>query len=147
MKMKFPFTAAVCLAAFTLGAPVTAPAKEKKTEGAAAEASASPMAKVKPIAYHGKVASVDTAAKTFTVGKRTFKVTDQTKITKQGETATMDDVVVGEKVSGSYWKKEDGLEAKSVKIGAKAITDAAKSDGAATEAQKKEGVATDMPKP
>ena len=97
---------------------------------------------MKPIAYHGKVASVDAAAKTFTVGKRTFKVTDQTKITKEGAAATMDDVVVGEKVSGSYWKKEDGLEAKSVKIGAKAVeTKPVKSteekEGAATKASPK----------
>ena len=142
MKMKLQLTVAACLAAFTLGAPATAPAKEKKTEAAAAEASASPSAKVKPIAYHGKVASVDAAAKSFTVGKRTFKVTDQTKITKEGAAATMDDVVVGEKVSGSYGKKEDGLEAKSVKIGAKAVeTKPVKSpeekEGAATEASPK----------
>jgi hypothetical protein len=47
-------------------------------------------------------------------------VTDQTKITKQGAAATMTEISVGEKVSGSYLKKDDGsLEAKNVKVGAK----------------------------
>ena len=74
----------------------------------------------RPIPYHGKVASVDATAKTFTVGTRTIKVTDQTKITKQGAAATMADIVVDEEVRGSYWKKEDGsLEAKTVKLGPK----------------------------
>ncbi len=138
MKMKLPLTAAVCIAALVLGAPATAPAKEKKNAAATPEASASPMAKAKAIPYHGKVASVDVSAKTFTVGKRTFKVTDQTQITKQGAAATMADVVVGEKVSGSYWKKDGGtLEAKSVKVGAKMETSAAPMGNA----QKKEGKA------
>ena len=53
-------------------------------------------------------------------------MTDQTKITKQGAAATMAEITVGEEVSGSYWKKEDGgLEAKNVKIGAKAETETA----------------------
>ena len=61
-------------------------------------------------------------AKTFSIaGKektRVIKITDQTKITKQGAEATMKDVVADEEVRGSYWKKEDGsLEARSVKLG------------------------------
>lgn len=140
MKIKLPLTAALCLAALVLGAPQTAPAKEKKSTTATPEASASPMAKARAIAYHGKVAAVDASAKTFTVGKRTFKVTDQTKITKEGATATMADIMVGEKVSGSYWKKDDGsLEAKSVKVGAKMESSAA----ATTDEQKKEGNAAE----
>ncbi len=96
------------------------------------------MAKPKAIAFHGKVAAVDAAAKTFTVGKRTFTVTDATQITKEGAAATMSDLVVGEKASGSYWKKEGGMpEAKSVKIGAKV-----EATDAATDAQKKEGKAS-----
>ena len=118
--------------------PSGAPAKEKKTETAIPEASASPAAKAKPLPYRGKVASVDASAKTFTVGNRTIKVTDQTKITKQGAAATMADITVGEKVSGSYWKKDDGsLEAKNIKVGAKMEAAAAM-----TNAQHKEGRAT-----
>lgn len=122
MKTRSPLLTAICVAALLLlGVPSSAPAKDKKTESAISEASASPAAKAKAMPYRGKVASVDAGAKTFTVGKHTIKVTDQTKITKQGADATMVDITAGEKVSGSYWKKDDGsLEAKNVKVGAKA---------------------------
>jgi hypothetical protein len=96
------------------------------------------MASARAIPYRGKVASVDLSAKTFMVGKRTFKVTDQTQITKEGAAAMMSDVVTGEKVSGSYWKKEDGtLEAKTVKVGV-AKAEAARATSAS---EKKEGKA------
>jgi hypothetical protein len=135
MKAKIPFITAACLAACALCA---SPAFAKGKKSPAPEASASPAASVaatdkpaRPIAYHGKVASVDASAKTFTVGKRTIKVTDETKISKQGAAATMADIVVDEEVRGSYWKKEDGtLEAKSVKLGAKsAEAGASKKEG------------------
>jgi len=138
MKIKPPVPAAICVAALIFGVPSGAPAKEKKTETAFPEASASPATKAKPLPFRGKVASVDAGAKTFTVGKRTIKVTEQTKITKQGAAATMVDVTVGEKVSGSYWKKDDGsLEAKNIKVGAE--TEAA---APMTNVQHKEGRAT-----
>lgn len=118
MKIKPPVPTAICVAALILGVPSGAPAREKKTE--TPEASASPTAKNKAMPYRGKVASVDASAKTFMIGKRTIKVTDQTKITKQGAAATMAEIKVGEKVSGSYWKKDDdSLEAKNVKVGDK----------------------------
>ncbi len=81
--------------------------------------------------------SVDAAAKTFMVGKRTITVTDETVITKDAASATMAEIVAEEQVRGSYWKKEDGtLAAKTVKLGAK--TDGKKTR---TDAQKKEGKA------
>ncbi|HVV73821.1 MAG TPA: hypothetical protein VHI52_20320, partial [Verrucomicrobiae bacterium] len=45
--------------------------------------------------FHGKLASLDKVAKTITVGKRTFQITSQTKIKKDGKPATIDDGVVG----------------------------------------------------
>ena len=137
MKAKIPLITAACLAACALCA---SPAFAKGKQSPAPEASASPDASAKttakparPIPYHGKVASVDAAAKTFTVGKRTIKVTDETKITKEGAAATMADIVADEQVRGSYWKKEDGtLEAKSVKLGVKSAKPMA-------DTQKKEG--------
>jgi Domain of unknown function (DUF5666) len=120
MKIKTPLPTAICVAALILGASSGALAKENKTETAIPKATASPATKAKPIPYRGNVTSVDASVKTFTVGIRTIKVTDQTKITKQGAAATMADITVGEKVSGSYWKKDDGsLEAKNIKVGAK----------------------------
>ena len=123
MKMKKQLITAACIAAIVLGASVNAAAKEKKSASPtpSATASATPMEKAstRPISYRGKIASVDATAKTFTVGSRTIKVTDETKIMKQGAAATMSDIVADEEVRGSYWKKEDGsLEAKSVKLGA-----------------------------
>jgi hypothetical protein len=124
MKIKTQLITAACIAAIVFGASFNAAAKEKKSASPtpSAMASASPAAEEKParpIAYRGKIASVDATAKTFTVGSRTIKVTDETKIMKQGATATMTDIVADEEVRGSYWKKEDGsLEAKSVKLGA-----------------------------
>jgi hypothetical protein len=106
MKIKTPVPPAICVGALILGVPSGAPAKEKKTETANPEASASPRAKAKLLPYRGKVASVDATAKTFTVDKRTIKVTDQTKITKHAATVTMAEISVGKKVSGSYWKKD-----------------------------------------
>ena len=77
------------------------------------------------------IASVDQSAKTFTIaGKETsrvFKITDKTVITKDGNPATMADIVEKEEARGQYWKTEDGsLEAKTVKLGAKTEKEKAK---------------------
>ena len=138
MKTKSPLPTAICVAALILGVSSGAPAKETKTETSIPKATASPPTKAKAIPYRGNVASIDASVKTFTVGRRTIKVTDQTKITKQGAAATMVDITVGEKVSGSYWKKDDGsLEAKNIKVGAKMEKAAPM-----TNTQHKEGRAT-----
>lgn len=72
------------------------------------------------IPYRGKVAAMDTKAMTMTVGKRTFRVTSDTKVLKDGQTATLADGVVGEPVRGAYKKTDDGkLIALSVYFGAK----------------------------
>ena len=92
----------------------------------AASASASPAAKApRAIPFRGTASAVDQSAKTFAVaGKetsRTFKVTDKTTITKDGEASTFADLADDTKVTGSYWKQTDGtLELKSLKIGGKA---------------------------
>ena len=130
MKTKSSLVLGTCIATLVLCAPIAAPAKTKATASpapaASAAASTAPMEKTgkmnRPIPFHGKVASVDASAKTFSIaGKestRVIKITDQTKITKQGVEATMKDVVADEEVRGSYWKKEDGsLEAHTVKLG------------------------------
>ena len=131
MKTKSSLVIGTCIATFVLCAPLTVPAKTKPAASpapeAAATASAAPMEKSaakmnRAIPFHGKIASVDAKAKTFSIaGKektRVIKITNQTKITKQGAEATMKDVVADEEVRGSYWKKEDGsLEAKTVKLG------------------------------
>ena len=63
----------------------------------------------KPIAgpFHGRLAALDKAGRTITVGKRTFQITSETKITKDGKPALLESGVVGEEVGG-YMKPAEG---------------------------------------
>ena len=70
--------------------------------------------------FTGKLTAVDTNAMTFTVGKRTFEVTSETKIEKDGQSATLSDGTLGEPAGGTYKKTDDGkLAAVSVRFGDK----------------------------
>ncbi|MFZ1072891.1 MAG: DUF5666 domain-containing protein [Verrucomicrobiia bacterium] len=71
----------------------TAPAKPKKHEG---------------LVFHGTVGAVDAKAMTLTVGKRTFEVTSETKISKNGQPAILSEIAAGDKVGGAYKKTDDG---------------------------------------
>ncbi|MBA3962709.1 MAG: hypothetical protein H0X40_12535 [Chthoniobacterales bacterium] len=123
MKSTLHFVASACAAAVIFCAPEIASAKGKQTPTPSPTAAASVSATVarsRAIPFRGQVLSVDIAAKTFSVGKRTFHVTDQTVITDNGAPARISDIVPVEAVTGSYWKRDGGmLEAKTVKIGAK----------------------------
>ena len=71
--------------------------------------------------FHGNLAAVDKAAKTIKLGKSVYQVTSETKITKDGKPATLDDGVVGEPVSGYAKPTDDGkMAATMVRFGAKA---------------------------
>jgi hypothetical protein len=64
---------------------------------------------------------VDTNAMTFTVAKRTFAITSETRINKAGKPAVLSEGLVGETVSGAYKKAVDGtLNATTVNFGPKA---------------------------
>ncbi len=83
----------------------TEPAKPKKHEGNV---------------FRGTVSAVDAKAMTLTVGKRTFEVTSETKITKDGKPAILSDIAVGDKVGGAYKKTDDGkLAATTINDGKK----------------------------
>ena len=74
------------------------------------------------VPYHGVISAVDKNAKTLTIEgrskSRVLKIIDGTPITKNGETATIDDINKDDEVSGSYLKDTDGtLLARTVKIG------------------------------
>lgn len=70
--------------------------------------------------FHGKLAAVDKVAKTITVGKRTFQITSETKIKKNGKPATLEDGVVGETVSGYIKPGGEGkLMATTINFGQK----------------------------
>lgn len=94
-----------------------APAKPKKHEG---------------LVFRGTASAVDTNAMTLTVETRTFGITSETKITKNGEPATLSDIIVGDKVGGTYKKSEDGkLDAMTIRDGKKKKT-AAETDSTST---------------
>jgi len=102
-------------AAALVAAPLAARA-QVTTNTTAATATGKKAKKTASLPFTGKVAAVDTNSMTLTVGKRTFDVTSETKITKNGQPATLADGVVGETASGSYKKATDG------KLGATTVT-------------------------
>ena len=72
------------------------------------------------VPFHGKVDHLDKTGRTLKIGQRTFHVTDSTKITKAGKTATLEETTVGEEVGGAYQQGEGGrLELTSLRIGPK----------------------------
>jgi len=85
-------------------------AASKKADKAASESGKS-SAKVKSVPFKGAVKSVDKVAKTVTIaGKdhdRQFQVTSDTRITKGGKPAILDDIAEGDNVTGAY-KDIDG---------------------------------------
>jgi hypothetical protein len=78
-------------------------------------------AKSSTLSFHGTLTAVDTNAMTLTVEKRTFNMTSETTITKDGKPAVLADGVVGEAVRGSYKKNAEGkLDAATVHFGGNA---------------------------
>ncbi|SPE51680.1 conserved exported hypothetical protein [Verrucomicrobia bacterium] len=88
------------LATAIVGLPVQALAQNTNTPSTAK--------KQRAHGFHGKLAGVDTTAKTITVGETTYQISSQTRIMKAGKAATLEDGVVGEDVSGSARPNEDG---------------------------------------
>jgi|GraSoiStandDraft_44_1057316.scaffolds.fasta_scaffold819421_1 hypothetical protein len=75
------------------------------------------------VPFHGNIVTLDKNARTITVGKRVFQITSETKIFKSDKPATFADGVVGDYVTGSYKKTDDGkLIAHSVYFGGKSHT-------------------------
>ncbi len=108
------FTAAlVALPALAHAQSSNAPASSDQTE--------SGKPKKHGVPFHGKVGAVDAKAMTLTVGTMVIHITADTKITKDGQPATLADGVAGEPVGGAYMKTDDGkLNATVVHFGAKA---------------------------
>ncbi len=72
------------------------------------------------LVFSGIVSAVNTNAMTLTVSKHTFDITSATKITKNGQPATLSGVAVGDKVGIAYKKTADGkLTATTVNDGKK----------------------------
>ena len=100
------------VAAPAVEAPITnAPAKPKKPRTS--------------LVASGKVLNVDTNAMTLTVGKHTYEITSETRITKGDKPAILSDIAVDDKVGVSYKKAGDKLNATTISDGKKSE----KSDG------------------
>jgi hypothetical protein len=111
---KSLLVAVVVLAAVSFGCPALLAAD--------ASPSASPAAKtVHKYPFHGKLKAVNVAGMTFTLSGtsgRVFIVTPETKIKKNGQTATLNDAVVGDDTGGYAMKSADGtVTALSVRFG------------------------------
>jgi hypothetical protein len=95
---------AAALATALIGTPLTHWAAEKSDSPP--DAASKAEKKVKRIPFRGKISAVDKVAKTFTLeGKnkvRTFRVTTETRLKKDGQEAVFGDLKVGESVGGQY---------------------------------------------
>jgi hypothetical protein len=112
MKLNLIKSAFAAVAGLALCAPVALHAQTNTTAAPLATASSTKASKVTKIEYKGTVKSIDTAANTITVtckkGDMTFMVIPTTKITNSKKPATLADIMMGEKVTGSYTKDAAG---------------------------------------
>lgn len=125
--------------AIALG-PTPGFAQETKKDEAAAEKKVAPpegkKGKNGGLPARGKLTAVDKTAKTVKVGERTFHVTAETRIRKDGKTATLNDAVVGEDVGVSYKEEAGKLMALSLRFGP--VPESQKKSGEKKEKQKPE---------
>lgn len=118
IKKTLKLIAIGLIAAFAVGSVGVVHAQEAKAESGAPAGSK----RKGVVPFHGKINEIDKAAKTINIGKekkRTIQITDQTKITKNGKPATLDDANAGDEVGGAYRNANGKLEASSLRIGPK----------------------------
>jgi hypothetical protein len=111
----------IALIAIAAAALIAAPATihAQATTATNSPATTAP-AKKHGLPLKGKVTAVDATAMTVTVGTKTYNVTSDTKITKDGQPATLADVTVGATVGITYKKDDAGkLTATAIHMGAK----------------------------
>ena len=122
LKSILRFSAASLLAAAIACLPLHVFAqntnKPPTTKKSGAEKKDSALKKKGAHPFHGKLAALDKTAKTIKLGESTYQITSETKITKAGKPATLDDGVVGEEVGGYVKPTDDGkMAATSVRFG------------------------------
>jgi ribosomal protein S1 len=70
--------------------------------------------------FHGKVDSVDNAARTLTVDGKLIYTSDSTKFTKDGKAIKLNQIMAGDEVHGTTRQTYDGkTEAVTVNVGPK----------------------------
>ena len=133
--MKKHITLFAIIVAALVAAPASLRAEDKPAKPEASQSAEHAPKKKGVVPFHGKVAAVDATAATVSAGSRTFNITSETKITKNGKPATLADISVGEKIGGAYKKTEAGkLNAVSIRIGEKPE----KAEGKKTKKEDKE---------
>ncbi len=110
------------LAGAMAGVPTRALAQATTNKPAAAKKESVKGAKKQStLPFHGVAASVDKNGKVVTVGTLKIEITSETKLSKEGKPAILDDVEAGDQVTGSYRKTEDGkLVGVTINVGPKA---------------------------
>jgi hypothetical protein len=110
----------IALIALAAAALLAVPAITRAQDAATNSPSATPPVH-KKATIHGKVSAVDATAMTVTVtgkaGDKTYYVTSDTKIAKDGAPAAFADITVGEVVYGTYKKDGDKMNAVKITIG------------------------------
>lgn len=114
----FSWAVALSLGVCTsVGAAPTKTGSKEKSETKSTENIA------RSVPFHGRVISVDSSAKTFTLNgkgrERLFRTTEHTEYWKDGKHTDFKAIVAGENVRGSAVKIEAEWEVKKVTIGAK----------------------------
>jgi hypothetical protein len=126
---------AIALSSVLFAAPLTSAfAAEKKEKAEKKEG------KAKGAPYNGELSAVDKSAKTVTIKtkntSRVYQVNAETRITKAGKPATLDDAKVGEPAAAYGTEVAGKYVAQSLRFGAK-VDDAPKSE--AKPKKKKDG--------
>lgn len=105
IKSLLKFTALGLMAIAITGIPIVLHAQDTNTVTAT---NRPPIPSARPVPFRGKVKSIDNTAMTITVETRTFQITSQTIITKDGKPATFSDAAVGDNVQGSVKRENNG---------------------------------------
>ncbi len=124
MKAILKISAVSLLAAAIAGLPLQLRAQSTNNPAAATKSGAQKQdtttKKKAAHPFHGKLVAVDKSAKNIQVGESIYQISSDTKITKAGKPAILDDGVVGEDVGGYAKPTADGkMAATSVRFGPK----------------------------
>ena len=132
MKNIIKFTGLSLLAMALAASPMVSRAQDAATNAPAADGAAPVVKKKGTLPFKGKIATLDAAGGTFTVGALELNITSTSKITTNGVPATLADFTVGESVAGAYKKTADGkLNVTTLHLAAKAKKKKPAADAAA----------------
>ncbi|HLX73041.1 MAG TPA: hypothetical protein VKV04_25730 [Verrucomicrobiae bacterium] len=110
IKSLMKVTVLGLLALAVSGTPIVLHAQDTNAPATTNKPAANPA--LRPVPFHGKVKAIDMGAMTITVAMRTFQITSQSIITKDGKPATLSDGAVGDNATGQVKREAVGTEGK-----------------------------------